>query len=159
MSRYLFLIIFSIFAIHLFAQDTLQGFSNKISGEDIIYFSPLHRFADKALLTRANGSMPVSVASPLGGNSNYTVYQFLIGHSSGTSGADRKFNISLNDSLLFILTTPRQKKGDWEIHENFPTGVAYSFSPIGYDINGDAFGRSEERRVGKECRSRWSPYH
>ena len=24
---------------------------------------------------------------------------------------------------------------------------------------GAAFGRSEERRVGKECRSRWSPYH
>src|SRR2546425_8347023 len=23
----------------------------------------------------------------------------------------------------------------------------------------DAFRRSEERRVGKECRSRWSPYH
>ena len=23
----------------------------------------------------------------------------------------------------------------------------------------DAFYRSEERRVGKECRSRWSPYH
>ena len=22
-----------------------------------------------------------------------------------------------------------------------------------------AFNRSEERRVGKECRSRWSPYH
>ena len=22
-----------------------------------------------------------------------------------------------------------------------------------------AFRRSEERRVGKECRSRWSPYH
>ena len=24
---------------------------------------------------------------------------------------------------------------------------------------GDIPGRSEERRVGKECRSRWSPYH
>src|SRR2546425_12974332 len=24
---------------------------------------------------------------------------------------------------------------------------------------GEADGRSEERRVGKECRSRWSPYH
>src|SRR6185295_19593775 len=24
---------------------------------------------------------------------------------------------------------------------------------------GEAFVRSEERRVGKECRSRWSPYH
>ena len=23
----------------------------------------------------------------------------------------------------------------------------------------DLCGRSEERRVGKECRSRWSPYH
>ena len=22
-----------------------------------------------------------------------------------------------------------------------------------------AYNRSEERRVGKECRSRWSPYH
>ena len=25
--------------------------------------------------------------------------------------------------------------------------------------NGDLRVRSEERRVGKECRSRWSPYH
>ena len=23
----------------------------------------------------------------------------------------------------------------------------------------ERIGRSEERRVGKECRSRWSPYH
>ena len=28
-----------------------------------------------------------------------------------------------------------------------------------YAIAGDMFRRSEERRVGKECRSRWSPYH
>ena len=27
------------------------------------------------------------------------------------------------------------------------------------DIGGPAMLRSEERRVGKECRSRWSPYH
>ena len=27
------------------------------------------------------------------------------------------------------------------------------------DIQSAAHGRSEERRVGKECRSRWSPYH
>src|SRR2546426_6631602 len=26
-------------------------------------------------------------------------------------------------------------------------------------IEGGQAGRSEERRVGKECRSRWSPYH
>ena len=26
-------------------------------------------------------------------------------------------------------------------------------------VKGDVTLRSEERRVGKECRSRWSPYH
>src|SRR5256885_13071008 len=32
--------------------------------------------------------------------------------------------------------------------------------PVGHDAPGsDPFFRSEERRVGKECRSRWSPYH
>src|ERR1039458_8984477 len=28
-----------------------------------------------------------------------------------------------------------------------------------YCLGEDTFSRSEERRVGKECRSRWSPYH
>ena len=28
-----------------------------------------------------------------------------------------------------------------------------------YHRSGVGVGRSEERRVGKECRSRWSPYH
>ena len=32
-------------------------------------------------------------------------------------------------------------------------GVSTAFSTVGGDF------RSEERRVGKECRSRWSPYH
>ena len=27
------------------------------------------------------------------------------------------------------------------------------------DLNTELINRSEERRVGKECRSRWSPYH
>ena len=30
---------------------------------------------------------------------------------------------------------------------------------VGFDAVVDALLRSEERRVGKECRSRWSPYH
>ena len=27
------------------------------------------------------------------------------------------------------------------------------------ELQGQTVTRSEERRVGKECRSRWSPYH
>ena len=30
---------------------------------------------------------------------------------------------------------------------------------IVFDFDNHEKGRSEERRVGKECRSRWSPYH
>ena len=39
------------------------------------------------------------------------------------------------------------------------------YRPDYYDFHNDdreewyPNGRSEERRVGKECRSRWSPYH
>ena len=36
----------------------------------------------------------------------------------------------------------------------------YSLAFVGYDDEKrSAVLRSEERRVGKECRSRWSPYH
>ena len=30
---------------------------------------------------------------------------------------------------------------------------------LSYSFKADRAERSEERRVGKECRSRWSPYH
>src|SRR2546430_5435835 len=38
----------------------------------------------------------------------------------------------------------------------FLTGLVPAFQTRRPDLAGD---RSEERRVGKECRSRWSPYH
>src|SRR3972149_7463905 len=37
--------------------------------------------------------------------------------------------------------------------------VVGSFIEPGHRPPGKGIGRSEERRVGKECRSRWSPYH
>ena len=38
-----------------------------------------------------------------------------------------------------------------------PRGVEMSVPD--FEIAGEDGNRSEERRVGKECRSRWSPYH
>jgi len=47
---------------------------------------------------------------------------------------------------------------------NATVAVPFLVSSRGYGLLWDnnsytRFGRSEERRVGKECRSRWSPYH
>ena len=45
------------------------------------------------------------------------------------------------------------------------TNAAITFAHLGGKshlmsaIGNNQFTRSEERRVGKECRSRWSPYH
>ena len=51
---------------------------------------------------------------------------------------------------------------DTEIDIQKRENIAKKFSDR-YEINNCFFGpgarRSEERRVGKECRSRWSPYH
>src|SRR2546427_10766246 len=40
----------------------------------------------------------------------------------------------------------------------FPLAPAAPLGILGFDAGVEAT-RSEERRVGKECRSRWSPYH
>ena len=44
---------------------------------------------------------------------------------------------------------------DWSVEDPMTTATSGldSFAIIIYSL------RSEERRVGKECRSRWSPYH
>ena len=43
---------------------------------------------------------------------------------------------------------------------HFNPAVTLTFFRLGKVAGWDAgFYRSEERRVGKECRSRWSPYH
>ena len=39
------------------------------------------------------------------------------------------------------------------------TGREVTFVPVRYNLTSLKDFRSEERRVGKECRSRWSPYH
>ena len=40
-----------------------------------------------------------------------------------------------------------------------PNGSGKSTITTFFDKVGKYTNRSEERRVGKECRSRWSPYH
>ena len=43
--------------------------------------------------------------------------------------------------------------------QSFYEGLKFARAGYRIDDIGSAIQRSEERRVGKECRSRWSPYH
>src|SRR3712207_9139157 len=60
-------------------------------------------------------------------------------------------------ALVGDLLARRQQRFDPpKIYEGHPpVGL---LDDAGHDVT-DALARSEERRVGKECRSRWSPYH
>src|SRR5258708_39212257 len=50
-----------------------------------------------------------------------------------------------------------EAKGDIELaNAHYWLGVAYYKNAMNSEAEKE---RSEERRVGKECRSRWSPYH
>src|SRR2546426_6038866 len=51
---------------------------------------------------------------------------------------------------------------DGSVSANVYTNRFFGFSfefPQGWTVVKEDAARSEERRVGKECRSRWSPYH
>src|SRR5256885_9790947 len=46
------------------------------------------------------------------------------------------------------------------LHDSFSSSLKIHAAQIGLESDDAAINnRSEERRVGKECRSRWSPYH
>ena len=44
-----------------------------------------------------------------------------------------------------------------DVMEMLDVSLSYAYKLI-WQLNAE-LERSEERRVGKECRSRWSPYH
>ena len=52
------------------------------------------------------------------------------------------------EQVAEILGVSRQTISNWENEKSYPDIISVI-----------KMSRSEERRVGKECRSRWSPYH
>ena len=86
-----------------------------------------------------DGNTPTGGNAPTGGNTPD-------GGGTDGDGMDGGEPGAYDDSLDLL----RQELDERQQDERF--AVAY----IG-DIDGKL--RSEERRVGKECRSRWSPYH
>ena len=63
---------------------------------------------------------------------------------------------SRNDIVDLISTyVPLKKKGS----SYFGLCPFHNEKSPSFSVSRDKQMRSEERRVGKECRSRWSPYH
>jgi len=56
--------------------------------------------------------------------------------------------------VLSLTPLGRERLCAWVMEPLTPAVVGAPMDPLRVRI-----GRSEERRVGKECRSRWSPYH
>ena len=50
-------------------------------------------------------------------------------------------------------------KGNRSVNSKNISRKKKSFEKFGMNLVPLMYVRSEERRVGKECRSRWSPYH
>src|SRR3989454_4700013 len=70
-----------------------------------------------------------------------------IGEMQQRDVAERRYVVELGSGLRLARSRPQagaRRGGQGEEPEKFATLQSY---------------RSEERRVGKECRSRWSPYH
>ena len=66
----------------------------------------------------------------------------------------------VNELAVFVPTSNNELilSSGWEMIEMHKTlsSSANLFDP---NLDTQTWYRSEERRVGKECRSRWSPYH
>src|SRR3989449_11620629 len=94
------------------------------------------------------------------------------------SNADSLAGVTQRTTLVSVKVLDRRRTGTISV---FLRGIVYaadhgadvihfSFAFEGFDKRDStgqvaafnkatAYARSEERRVGKECRSRWSPYH
>src|SRR2546430_15064348 len=85
-------------------------------------------------------------------------------HLNGAGLAAPQIGVSLRVVIFGVTRNPRYPDA-----EEVPDTVLVNpvITPIGEEMEEDWEGclsvpgmrRSEERRVGKECRSRWSPYH
>jgi hypothetical protein len=129
-----------------FKAQEIAGFDQKISGEDIVYFSPFRNFAKQALLTRCDGTSPIEfTAQKPNLQEGIAQFRFLIGFSSGTSAADRFFDVYLNDSLLFTFKTEKRwsERQNFQLASNYAPQGHYRFTMLEKDINKDLFGYFE----------------
>ena len=82
-------------------------------------------------------------------------------HRTGiTEGFTKKYNLKklvYFEETREVSTAIEREKEIKKWRREKKNALVASMNPLWTDLSGEW--RSEERRVGKECRSRWSPYH
>ena len=71
---------------------------------------------------------------------------------------EREIKISNDLNEISVLASFIEELGE-ELSLSFETTMNINLALEEAVANIIMYARSEERRVGKECRSRWSPYH
>src|SRR3712207_9494598 len=88
------------------------------------------------------------------------VQYFTFGNGQGLVGSLGAMGCLLEGDHTFELIAYRKQK-NWGRPRviDKQSVIKFSIDTYPYTFNNYDLNRSEERRVGKECRSRWSPYH
>lgn len=124
---FILLLLFIVSAQHMYGQkkvpffgkiESVSGYAREISGENISYFSAFPEHATQALLTRTTDGNKIieweTAPVPVKTSGLYVYFSWLVSHSSGTSGGERHFDLSINDQKALTLTTqPGNKQPDW----------------------------------------------
>ena len=105
---------------------------------------------EKFQLEGQAGRLDKVLTDLLPGESRSTIQKIIKDGLVSVNGQEQKANFKLkgNETLLV------ERRGLVVEEDSMPEPEAMDLDIIYEDAE-----RSEERRVGKECRSRWSPYH
>ena len=87
-----------------------------------------------------------------------------ISHLMAEALAEGATQVAETTAQLLRITGEQIQKGRWHDEDilsalNGADAIAFGSPTYMGGVSGQFKCRSEERRVGKECRSRWSPYH
>jgi alpha-mannosidase len=120
-----------------------NGFARSISGENISYFSAFPDYATTALLTRCTDGNKIieweTAPVPKNIKGQYIYFSWVAGHSSGSSGGSRNFDLYADDKKILTFTTqPGNQKPDWVFAASDSSALV--FHQTKRDGAGDAHG-------------------
>ena len=138
-----------------------QEFQREPTAEEIALKMDVPAKEVKDSLRIAN--RPLSMDAPLSADEDSSnLYDVMITGDNAISDAEREMNADSLRTEIDRYLTILDERDALILRMYYGNGWVYTAETktgINFAVNMTDQRRSEERRVGKECRSRWSPYH